>query len=127
MISKIKNSQYKHFLIFIKVVPMILSFIYFIEIILTHFKIEHQLLSILSFASMFTLGFYYFASYIFQFCEYHRMFLHYVSFITIYNIIDLFVDIPFKDSCIFTILMVITFIFLVLTLYKYLKYKKQKI
>ena len=121
--QKIANTKHKHFLVLLKVIPMILSTIYFIEIILDHFKIEYQILSVLSYTSIFSLAFLYFASNVFRFCAYHRMFLHYVSFITIYNIIDLFVDIPFEDACVFTILMIITFIFMVITLYKYLKYK----
>lgn len=122
--QKIANTKHKHFLVLLKVIPMILSTIYFIEIILDHFKIEYQILSVLSYTSIFSLAFLYFASNVFRFCAYHRMFLHYVSFITIYNIIDLFVYIPFEDACVFTILMIITFIFMVITLYKYLKYKK---
>lgn len=121
--QKLSNTKHKHFLVLLKVIPMILSTIYFIEIILDHFKIEYQILSVLSYTSIFSLAFLYFASNVFRFCAYHRMFLHYVSFITIYNIIDLFVDIPFEDACVFTILMIITFIFMVITLYKYLKYK----
>lgn len=124
METRLKNSQYKHFLILLKAIPIILSFIYFVEIILMRFKIEYEILSIISFTSILSLSFLYFASYIFQFCAYHRMFLHYISFITIYNIIDLFLDIPIKDESIFSILMIITFIFMVITLYKYLNKQK---
>ena len=123
MINKLKNSKYKHFLILLKVIPIILSSIYFIELVLGRFGLEYKILSIISFTSILSLVFLYFASYIFQFCGYHRMFLHYISFVTIYHIIDIFVDIPFEDECVFTILMIITFIFMVITLYKYLKYK----
>lgn len=124
MVNKLKNSKYKHFLILLKVIPIILSSIYFIELILGRFELEYKILSVISYTSILSLVFLYFASYIFQFCEYHRMFLHYISFVTVYHIIDIFVDIPFEDECIFTILMIITFIFMVITLYKYLKDKK---
>lgn len=124
MVNKLKNSKYKHFLILLKVIPIILSSIYFIELILGRFELEYKILSVISYTSILSLVFLYFASYIFQFCEYHRMLLHYISFVTVYHIIDIFVDIPFEDECIFTILMIITFIFMVITLYKYLKDKK---
>ena len=118
------KTKYKYYLLILKTIPIILSFIYFIEIILNHLKIECLILPMFSFTSILSLIFLYSSSYVFQFCEYHRMFLHYVSIITLYKIIDLYLDIPFREASIFAVLMIITFIFMVVILYKYLKDKK---
>ena len=118
------KTKYKHYLLILKTIPIILSLLYFIEIILNHLKIECLILPMFSFTSILSLIFLYSSSYVFQFCEYHRMFLHYVSIITLYKIIDLYLDIPFREASIFAVLMIITFIFMVIILYKYLKDEK---
>lgn len=118
------KTKYKHYLLILKTIPIILSLLHFVEIILNHLKIECLILPMFSFTSILSLIFLYSSSYVFQFCEYHRMFLHYVSIITLYKIIDLYLDIPFREASIFAVLMIITFIFMVIILYKYLKDKK---
>ena len=124
MEKRLSNTKYKLFLIFLISIPMILCGIYFLEIVLGRFKIDCSILSIFSFTSILPLLFFYSASYVFQFCEYHRMFLHYIAFITLYHAIDLYYRIPIDSAILFTSLMIITFIFMIITLYKYLKHKK---
>lgn len=124
METRLSNTKYKLFLIFLKIIPILLCGIYFLEIVLGKFKIDCSILSIFSFTSFLPLLFFYSASYVFQFCEYHRMFLHYISFITLYHVIDLYYKIPLDSAVIFISLMIITFIFMIITLYKYLKDKK---
>lgn len=122
--DRLNNGKYKRFLIILKTIPVVLSFMCFLEIIFTYVKIECEILHIISFTSILPLIFLYSASYVFKFCEYHRMFLHYISFVTLYEIVDLYFNIPFKEASIFALLMIITFIFMVIILYKYMKDKK---
>lgn len=124
MNQRLNNYDYKIFLIILKVLPFLLSFIYFIEIILDYIKIDCSILSLFGFTSILPLIFLYASSYVFRFCVYHRMFLHYVGFITIYNAVDLYYKIPLNRTDSFATLMIITFIFMVITLYRYLKDKK---
>lgn len=124
MEERLRNKKYKLFLIFLKIIPILLCCIYFLEIILGRFKIDCSILSIFSFTSFLPLVFFYSASYVFEFCEYHRMFLHYIAFITFYHAVDLYYKIPIDAAKVFIILMIITFIFMIITLYKYLKDKK---
>lgn len=124
MEERLSNKKYKIFLIFLKVIPIILCGIYFLEIVLGRFKIDCSILSIFSFTSILPLLFFYSASYVFQFCGYHRIFLHYISFITIYHIVDLYYRISINSALIFVSLMIITFIFMIIALYKYLNRKK---
>ena len=52
------------------------------------------MLSYIGGISVIPLVFLYLASYMFRFCEYHRMFLHYIVFTWIINITDDYVGIP---------------------------------
>lgn len=55
------------------------------------------MLSYIGGISVIPLIFLYLASYMFRFCEYHRMFLHYIVFTWIINITDYYVGIPISD------------------------------
>lgn len=114
----------KIFLIMLKTIPILLASISFINTLLNIFGIKIMFLTNISFISVLPLIFLYMASYVFQFCAYHRMFLHYLSFILLLNTIDLYWIIPISRMNCVIIFMIITFIFLIITLYKYLKSKR---
>lgn len=63
------------------------------------------------------IGFIYIASYLLKFCEYHRMFLHYIVIIYIINCVDYYIGIPVSDYNLFIIYSIITIIALFLILY----------
>ena len=63
------------------------------------------------------IGFIYIASYLLKFCEYHRMFLHYIIIIYIINCIDYYIGIPLNDYNLFILYSIITIISLFLILY----------
>ncbi len=67
----------------------------------------------------------YISSYIFRFCEYHRMFLHYIVINTAINTYDLYIGIPMSDLELLTLYMSITGITLFLILYLYVKSHKK--
>lgn len=81
-------------------------------------------MNILCGISILPILFLYLASYVFQFCSYHRMFLHYISIVFIIRVLEFYFIIPTNSILVFIILMIITFIFMIITLYKYLKDKK---
>ena len=111
---------YKAELYLIKVIPMIIAFIYLLNTTLSYFYID---LPILSYIIMFLLmAFLYLSSFIFKFCSWHRLFLHYIMVNLILNIIDLYVGIPLSDRGLFIMYMSITGISLFVLLY--LKFKK---
>lgn len=116
--------NHKIFLIVLKAIPIVLSFMYFISFVLSCFKIKLMILTMVSYTSIFPLIFLYLASYAFQFCDYHRMFLHYISIISLFNIIDYYWMIPVNSFILLIMFLIITFIFLIITLYKYLKSKR---
>ena len=68
----------KLLILFLKVIPMMLAGLAFINTVLAYFEIYPEWLAYIGGTSVLTLMFLYLASYVFKFCEYHRMFLHYV-------------------------------------------------
>lgn len=116
--------NHKLFLVILKIIPMVLAFVYFIVFILSIFNIRLMWLSLLSHTSILPLIFFYVSSYAFNFCEYHRMFLHYITFMSVVNIVDKIAIIPIEPITKLVVIMIITFIFLIITLYKYLKSKR---
>lgn len=113
---------YKSLILSVKVIPMIIAAINFINIILSYFGIEFLILNYLAGISIFTLVYLYLASYALKFCEYHRIFLHYILITNIINSIDYYYGIPInnKEFIMLHILLVIVFMFIIL----FLKQKK---
>ena len=88
---------YKIELRLLKIIPMILAFTALLNSILSYFNIDLYILSYIGGVSIFTMVFLYLSSYVFKFCEYHRMFLHYVVVTWIINTIDYYIGIPIND------------------------------
>ena len=88
---------YKVTVIVLKILPMLLAFIILWNFILSYFNIDLVILSYIGGVSLITILFIYITSYTFKFCEYHRMFLHYIVITWIISIIDLYIGIPIND------------------------------
>ena len=73
------------FRIYLKLIPIIIAIIYFLNTTLSYFNLYPKVLNYLVFILL--IVFVYIASYLLKFCEYHRMFLHYFVVIHIINII----------------------------------------
>ena len=104
---------------------MLLALTALLNTLLSYFDIDVPLLSYIGGISLLPLLFLYLSSYVFKFCEYHRMFLHYVSVNWILNIIDYYWGIPVSNKSLFLLYMVITGIFLFLILYYHQKEVKK--
>lgn len=99
----------------LKLIPIILAGLQALNTIISYFGIH-----IKAFAHCFVfciIGFIYIASYLLKFCEYHRMFLHYIVIIYIINCIDYYIGIPLNDYNLFILYSIITIISLFLILY----------
>ena len=114
---------YKLELYLIKVIPIVLSGIALLNTILSYYCIDVPLLSYLGGISVLTLLFLYVSSYVFRFCEYHRMFIHYMAFNWVLNIIDYYWGIPVSDKGMFLIYMIITGVFLFIILYLHQRHR----
>ena len=104
---------------------MILAFTALLNSILSYFNIDLYILSYIGGISIFTIVFLYLSSYVFKFCEYHRMFLHYVVVTWIINTIDYYIGIPINDLEYLCLQMIIAGISLFIILLLYYKINKK--
>ena len=126
MVENLKSKTlYKIELGLLKVIPMILALAALLNSILSYFGIDLYILSYIGGVSIFTMLFLYLSSYVFKFCEYHRMFLHYIVSTWIINIIDYYVGIPISDLEYLCLQMIIAGISLFIILYLYVRSHKK--
>ena len=124
--EKLRSKRlYKIELLLLKLIPMILAFTALLNSILSYFGIDLYILSYIGGISIFTMVFLYLSSYVFKFCEYHRMFLHYVVITWIINIIDYYIGIPITDLEYLCLQMIVAGISLFIILYLYVKHNKR--
>lgn len=112
------NKQlYKIELYFLKVIPMVISGLYLGNIILSYFNIDVKICSILGGMSVLPLIFIYISSIVFKFCNYHRMFIHYIGTCNLIEYLDYYECIPLSDRAFLIMSTIITGIFLFIILY----------
>ena len=116
---------HKVLLLLIKVIPMVLALLAVLNTVLSYFYIDLPILSYIGGVSVLSLAFFYISSYVFKFCAYHRMFLHYITLNWLLNIIDYYWGIPVSDRGLFLIYMSLAGIFLCVIRYLYLKSRKE--
>lgn len=110
---------YKVTLVLLKIIPMLLAFCYVLNTTLYVFGIDSHILSHIAGMSLLPMIFLYLTSYVFQFCKYHRMFLHYVVLNDIINILDVYFGENISNWTYISIHLVLLFICLVIILYLY--------
>lgn len=116
---------YKLELVLLKIIPMLLALCYFSNTILSIYGYDIPIFSIFAGMSIFPMIFLYISSYVFRFCEYHRMFLHYVVFNDVFAWIDFYYDFPFENRDYIAIHLSIACIFLFIILYLKVKVCKK--
>lgn len=87
----------------------------------SYFGVDIPILASIAGMSLIPLIFMYISSYVFKFCEYHRMFLHYIAVNDIINIYDWYIGISVTNRELFVLHMSITGISLFIILYLYVK------
>ena len=112
---------YKVELYLLKIMPILLAAIYLINTVLSYYDIIVPALTYIGGLSFIPLVFMYISSYVFKFCSYHRMFLHYIVVNDSINLIDYYYTIPISDWKLFIIQMSIAGIALFIILYLYVK------
>ena len=117
---------HKLLLLTLKVIPMLLALVCLLNTILSYFEIDLVILSYIGGVSILPLIFLYLSSYAFRFCEYHRVFLHYVTLNWAINIYDYYIGVPLSDRNMLALYLIITCIFLFVILYLYMKSRKKK-
>lgn len=115
------KALYKIELYLLKVMPILLAAIYLINTVLSYYDIIVPILSHIGGLSIIPLIFMYVSSYVFRFCSYHRMFLHYIVINDSINLIDYYYTLPILDWELFILHIGIAGIMLFVILYLYVK------
>lgn len=104
----LKVSLYKIEVYLLKVIPTVLAVGDLINTLLSLFSIEAAIISYIGGVSFITLLFLYLSSYVFRFCEYHRLPLHFIVVNNLINIYDWYIGIPLglRGMVIFEIILV---------------------
>lgn len=110
---------YKVTLVLLKLIPMLLAFCYALNTTLYVFGIDSYILSHIAGMSLLPMIFLYLTSYVFQFCKYHRMFLHYVVLNDIINILDVYLGENISNWIYISVHFILLFICLVVVLCLY--------
>lgn len=122
MEEKLKSkSLYKILLGLLKFLPALTALIYFINSILSLCGIETTILSIIGGQSILSIIFMYIASYVFKFCSYHRVFLHYILCIDILNYYDYYIGLPIENKKLIILISLFTLIIIMKAVVEYLK------
>jgi hypothetical protein len=107
---------YKLTIWILKIIPMVIALCDVLNTGFWLFGVDAWFLSYIGGISFLTLAFLYLASYVFCFCEYHRMFLHYVLVNNIISVVDYYSQV--EVSAIVYLITIGIFLFIILYLYK---------
>lgn len=117
---------YKIELYVLKIIPMLLAGCSFLNTTLFYFGINLPILTYIGGISFLTLGFLYLSSYVFKFCNYHRMFLHYILVVNIISYIDMEFGIEVSNFSLFILYTTIAFIAMCLILISFINERYNK-
>ena len=121
----LNKALYKLQLYTLKVIPMVMAFIFWLNTLLSYLDIDIELFTYIGGISFVTITYLYISSYAFRFCSYHRMFLHYILIIQLLEVYDLYVGIPVSELFNFILYQIISGVALFIILYLYVKYNKK--
>ena len=121
--SSLSNYKHKLFLGFLKVLPMVMAGLYLTNTILSYFDIDWAIFSYLTGVGVIPWLFIMMASYLFHFCEYHRMFLWYIMVNNLLCWIDEEYGLSISDRGFFVLHIAVAGVFLFLVLYFHQKCK----
>lgn len=122
--SNLSNYKHKLFIGFLKILPMIMAGLFLMNTILSYFNTENRIFSYLSSIGLIPWLFILIASYIFKFCEYHRMFLWYILANNLICWTDEEFKLPVNNWDYFILHMIVAGVFLFLILYFHQKINK---
>lgn len=125
--QSIDKTLYKVELYLLKIMPMVIALVYLVNTVSSYFGIDLPLFSSIAGVSLIPLIFMYVSSYVFRFCEYHRMFLHYIVINDTINIYDWYIGIDISDRNLFILHIIIAGISLFIILFLYVKSHKRSI
>ena len=123
---RLNRDLHKIWLYFLKVIPIVMAGLYLLNTILSYFDIDCSVISYLTGAGIIPLIFIFLSSYLFHFCEYHRLFLYYIVVNDIVCWIDYNFNLPISDRSYLILHFIIAGLFLFFILYLHQKEVKRR-
>lgn len=117
MAENLNKILYKVQLYFLKLIPIVLAVLYFLNVVLAYFGIDCPIFSYIGGMSLLPFMFILISSFVFKFCIYHRMFLYYILVNNILTIYDYYIGIPITDRSLVVLHTIIAGVFLFVILY----------
>lgn len=126
MEEKLQHSLYKIELHWIKIIPMVLSALTFVDTILSYLCIDTPVIAYIN--ALLVWLFLYLSSFVFKFCRWHRMFLYYLLVEGIINWYDYTYIIPLnlKTMIVIQLFIVMSFVSIGLYLHKHDKLPRKR-
>ena len=122
--ARLKSKRlYKLVIIYLRIIPGLLAVCTFLDTLTQLLGYTIVLFSMIGGISFLTLAFLYMASYVFHYCKYHRMFLHYVLVNNILSFYEEQFGLPVSFNGLIAIFSVVACVFLFFILYYYKKEK----
>lgn len=118
--------MYRLELLSVKYIPILIALIVLLNAILSYFDIYLDVLNYIAGTSFLTLIPMYISSYAFKFCEYHRMFIHYILTHKLVLTVDLYIGIPISDLTLLGLNLTVAGVFLFIILYLHQKCKNDR-
>lgn len=126
MVESSRNKiLYKIEIYLLKILPALIACIYLINIFLSYFCIEIKALNYLGHLSIIPMIFIFISSYVFKFCEYHRVPLYYIIVNNTISIIDLYLGIPVTNYELLMIHSLIAGLAIIIIIVLYVKSNKK--
>lgn len=122
--ESLNKSIYRIGLFLLKILPMLMAALFLLNTILSYFNIDCSFISYVAGIGILPLLFFYVASYMFKFCKYHRMFLHYIVVNNIICFIDYNYTIPISNRSYLLLHIIIAGLFLFIILYLKKKHER---
>ena len=125
------KNLYKVELFLLKLLPIIMAISLLIAKYGAYLQVTSGLLIVIQIISHYLglviapLAFMYISSYVFKFCNYHRMFIHYIAIIELMNTTNWYFRIPISNELYILIQDIITIIFIIITAIMYIKKRRQ--
>lgn len=123
MEGNLRSKLYKAEIALIKALPFLLAVLYLIATILDYYMMSSTIINYIALGIVYV--FIYISSYVFKFCEYRRMPIHYIVLINLLSIYDVYIGIPLDTFRLMQMYAIITCLFIFLTVYLYVKNHKK--
>lgn len=114
--TPISRAKHQLTMVVFKWLPAVMAFSYLFNVICAHLQVGWQVVTHYLGLVIAPMAFLYIASYVFKFCWYHRLFIHYVAFVELLNITDYYIGIPISNTAICVVHYGVTAIFLIVAI-----------